>query len=45
MNSDGEEDVDENMWTGREDTGRSKRSTDRLQNDYVHLYTSLDVIK
>ena len=43
MNSDGEENVDKNMWTGQEEAGRSNRSTDPLQNDYVHLYPSQNV--
>jgi hypothetical protein len=38
MNSDGEEDDDENTWSGQEETGRSNRSTTPVKNDYVHLY-------
>jgi hypothetical protein len=38
MNSVGEEDDDENMWTGQEETVRSNRSTDPLQNNYGNLY-------
>jgi hypothetical protein len=38
MNSAGEEDDDENMWSEQEETVRSNRSTDPLQNYYVHLY-------
>ena len=45
MNSVGEENVDENMWAGQEEMGRSNRSTDPLQNDYVHLDLSQNVIK
>jgi len=45
MKSAGEEDVDENMRTGQEETGRSNRSNDPLQNDCVHLYPSQNVIK
>jgi hypothetical protein len=44
MNNVGKEDVDENMWGGQEETGRSNRSTEPVQNNYVHLYLSQNVI-